>query len=311
MTFTDIEKFCKPSGLFGTTVLTNIPGIKSLQLLKESSLNEYGQILGGATFYNIAFRKWSGSVSTKTTTARSGDYATKTASIYIPRHRFVVEKMVKQLRNQKVVVYITDQNDEIHRIDGARLTSEMSSDDSPSGSNGYRWTFTGQDRMVDYYINPVQNALTGDEYVTPEGETGSVGPDTGGPSVVDACCITILTSPIAYVPTPTGNLLHKNKVVTVAATGDKYFIDKNGIAILLSANGFTKERVEGTGAHIYTLSSTYLEDRVLVNRTQNVLYPDTPTLTNIDTFHIDGDQLILPEEWPLDVGEYIEIYKTA
>jgi hypothetical protein len=140
-------------------------------------------------------------------------------------------------------------------------------------------------------------------------EYEGAGPTPGG--LPEACCITILTTPIEYTPTPTGNLLHKNKVVTVAATGDKYFIDKNGIAILLSANGFTKERVEGTGASVYTLSTTYAQDRILVNRTQNVISPAPLALTLPETFHIAGNQLYLPDDYPLEPGDYIEIYKTA
>lgn len=305
MELTDIESFCKSQ-------LTNLPGIKSLSLVDASNVSAVGDIAPGATVYKIEFRRWSGGISDKGSKSRSGDYYTKTATIYVPRFRYATENIVRKLKDRKVVVLVVDNNGENHRIDFAEFISEMSTGEGYTESNGYRWTFTGVDRKVAFFADaPEQVLFTGDEYIAPEPDQGILAPDTGGPNVVEACCITVLTTPILFTPEATGNVMHRNKVVTVAATGEKYFIDKNGVSILLAGNGFIKERIDGNGASEYPLASSYDPNRVIVNRTQNVLTPGTAPLINIDTFTIEDNILYLPNAWPLESGEYIEIYKTA
>lgn len=301
-----IESLCKLG-------LGNLPGIRSITFTDYNNYDNLGALAPGSDVYSISFSKWSGSYDKSFGTAAAGDFYTQMAKVIVPRYRYTCEKLVAELMDRKVIAFVTDTNGDEHTLVGARFRSNFQTGTKPGDKAGYEWTFTGQTAnksFLKYFESVLFSG--GDGYIENDDTTfeyEGAGPTPGG--LPEACCITVLTTPIEYTPTGTGNLLHKNKVVTVAATGDKYFIDKNGIAILLSQNGFSKERVEGTGAHIYTLSTTYAEDRVLVNRTQNVLYPDTPTLTRVDTFHIDGDQLILPEEYPLEPGDYIEIYKTA
>ena len=128
--------------------------------------------------------------------------------------------------------------------------------------------------------------------------------------ILIARCITILQTPIPESPLLTGNILNLNKVVTTVS-GEKWFIDRNGDALMLSSGGLLKERIEGNGTAIYNLSGTYDDpDRLIVNRTQNVLFRSDP-ITDIDQFNIVENVLHLNANYPLEPGEYIEIYKTA
>jgi hypothetical protein len=214
--------------------------------------------------------------------------------------------------DRKVICYVVDNNGEEHRIMFAAFASNQNSGAQSSNRSGYEWTFTGRDRRKRFFAYTTLKELTGDEYVPPPGDTGELqpAPDPTVPTA-EACCITILVTPIPEAPLATGNILNLNKVVTVATTGEKYFIDKHGNALLLSSGGLLKERVEGTGAAIYNLSGVYDPDRIIVNRTQNVLWYNDP-ITDVDQFKIvDGNVLHLNSNYPLEPGEYIEIYKTA
>lgn len=298
-----IESIC-------TLGLVNMPGIRELSFVDAADMSVLGNIAPGATYYNIKFRRHTGSFSDKHQRNNGGDYYVKTAEIYVPRFRYKCERIVQELVDRKVIVFVTDNNGDQHRIDYAQFTSEFDTDSNPNGSNGYLWTFTGKDRKKRFFASLSTKELTGEEYTPPAGDEGefSPAPEPYEP-VAEDCCITILVTPIPEPPLASGNILNRNKVVTVSGTGEKYFIDKEGNAILLSSGGMVKEIVSGTG-DTFTLSLDFDPDRCIVNRTQNVLRRDE-LLSDIDTFDIDGNTLYLPAAWPLESGDYIEIYKTA
>lgn len=291
--------------------LRNLPGIRSLSFTDARNMSTLGDITPGSDIYNVKFRRWSGSISDEHSAGAGGDYYTKTAQVYVPRYRYTCERIVQELMDRKVVVFVTDNNGDEHTIMFANFRSAFTTGARSSDSNGYTWTFTGRDRKKRFFASQTIIELTSQVYVPPPGDTGTIGPSPD-PTIptAEACCITILATPIPEPPLPTGNILNLNKVVTVV-TGAKYFIDKNGDSILLSSGGMMKERIEGTGAAIYNLSNTYDADRIIVNRTQNVLYHNDP-ITDIDQFKlVDGNVLHLNAGYPLESGEYIEIYNVA
>lgn len=274
-------------------------------------MSTLGDITPGSDIYNVKFRRWSGSISDEHSDGAGGDYYTKTAQIYVPRYRYTCERIVQELMDRKVVVFVTDNNGDDHTIMFANFRSAFTTGARSSDSNGYTWTFTGRDRKKRFFASQTVIELLSTVYVPPPGDVGTISPAPDPTAAAaEACCITILATPIPEPPLPTGNILNLNKVVTVV-TGAKYFIDKNGDSILLSSGGMMKERIEGTGAAIYSLSNTYDADRIIVNRTQNVLYHNDP-ITDVDQFKlVDGNVLHLNAGYPLEAGEYIEIYNVA
>lgn len=293
--------------------LKNVPGIRTLSFTDSRNMSALGQIAPGSTIYSVSFRSWSGQVDDDHSTSGAGDSYTKTATIYVPRYRYTCERIIQELVDRKVVVFVTDRNGDQHVIHYARFASRFSTGKRAGDSNGYEWSFSGRDRKKRFFANLSLTELTGEGYTPAAGDQGPLEPaeDPAIP-VLEDCCVTVLVTPVPEAPLPEGNILNLNKFVTVAGTGEKYFIDKNGRSMKLGGAGLSKERILGTGAAIYTLTNNYDPDKVIINRTQNVLIRElSPPPTEIHTFNIVDDQLILPTDWPLEAGEYIEIYQVA
>lgn len=291
--------------------LSNQVGIKSLQLVAESDFNDLGQIVPASDVYDISFASWSGSFAENSASNQAGEYYTRTAEITIPRYRALATRIIRELKDRRVVVKVVDRNGDIHIIHNARIQSEYSTGSRPGDKSGYRWRFTGQSAGKAFYnFSSIGLFLGGDGYVPGDLSSPAFVPNPTTPGGIDACCITILTTPILFTPEASGNSMHRNKVVTVAATGDKYFIDKLGYAIKLSSGSVIKERVIGTGAAVYNLTLITDAANTIVNRTQNVLKLEAPPGGIADYNIVDG-QLILSDDWPLEAGEYVEVYKLA
>ena len=270
-----------------------------------------GTIAPGVTIYTVAFRRWTGEFSEDYNSSKAGDYYIKKVEAHIQRYRYMAQKIVQELKDRKVIVFVTDINGDNHRIDYAKFSSRFSTGKNRKDTNGYIWTFIGVDRKVGFYPDATYSNPTGDEYTPPPADERppDPAPDPTLPPGTGGCCVTIIRTPIPETPTEEGNILYLNKFVTVAGTGAKYFIDRDGKSILLGGATMTKERIDGTGASTYTLSETFDPEKCIVNRTQNMLYRVNGTPTEIDTFDIVGGDLILPTDWPLEVLEYIEIYQ--
>lgn len=293
--------------------LANMPSIRHLSFTDAKNISTLGQIAPGVDIYTIAFAQWTGEITETHASGKTGDYYNKSIEIFVPRRRAVCERIIQELKDRKIVVFAIDYNGDNYRLDFARFASRYTSGKKPGDSHGYTWTFTGVDRKVRFYADATLRELTGEDYVPPAGEETEMAPapDTTIP-IADSCCVTILATPIPEPPLEDGNILNLNKFVTVDGTGEKYFIDKTGRSILLSGGGIVRERIEGTGAATYTLSKNFNPEKVIINRTQNFLIRDLdPPPTEIHTFNIVDDELILPDDWPLEIGEYIEIYEIA
>lgn len=302
----DIKSLCELG-------LKNVPGIRTLSFTDAKNMSALGEIAPGSTIYSVSFRSYSGQVDDDHSTSGAGDSYTKTATIYVPRYRYTCERIVQELVDRKVVVFVTDRNGDEHVIHYARFASRFSTGKRAGDSNGYEWTFSGRDRKKRFFANTSLTELTGEGYTPAAGDQGPLEPaeDPAIP-VLEDCCVTVLVTPVPEAPLPEGNILNLNKFVTVVGTGEKYFIDKHGVSIKVSGGGMKIERVLGSGASVYTLTRDYNPEKVIINRTQNVLIHEAaPPPTEIHTYHIDGDQLILPDDWPLESGEYIEIYEIA
>lgn len=287
----------------------NSGGAYKLQVTDLSNYNEDGTIEGGSTIYDIAFKEFSGEMNIVSATGRAGDYLRVSFIFTIPRNRFTANLFRSQLRDRRVYAVITDYNEDTYHIIGAKLQSDFTSGKLKSDLNGYTFRLEGVSTQRPYNIFAAVQSLSGDEgTVDGGGFGGEISEEPGPDAPVEACCITILQSVIDYTPTPTGNLANRNRVVTTYL-GEKYFIDKLGNAIKLSAS-VAKERVEGDGSNVYTLSTITDPANTIVNRTQNVLFLADPP-SDIDQYNIDEGELHLSPDWPLMAGEYIEIYKIA
>lgn len=302
----NIERLCK-------TGLSHLPGIRHLSFTDARNVSVLGNIAPGSDVYIVEFQKWSGEITEDPSSSRAGDSYTKRAECFVPRYRYLAERIVQELKDRKVVCFVVDHNGDEHRIDGARFASKYASGKQASDNGGYLWTFTGRDRKVRFFADATLKELTGNDYIPPAADDTELYPAPDPTiAVADSCCVTILSTPIPEAPLDEGNILNLNKFVTVAGTNEKYFIDRTGKSILLSGGGIVKERIEGSGASVYALSKMFNPEKVIVNRTQNFLVRDAdPPPTEIHTFNIVDDQLILPDDWPLESGEYIEIYEIA
>ncbi|HNQ31625.1 MAG TPA: hypothetical protein PKJ68_04040 [Candidatus Woesebacteria bacterium] len=292
--------------------LKNLPGVRSMSFTDAANINEYGVLNPLATIYKVAYRNWSGEIRDEHQLSRAGDYYVKSIEVYVPRYRAVCERIIEELMDRKVAVFATDKNGQDHQIHFATFSSKMSTGRRGGDSNGYVWTFTGKDRKKRFLGSLDEVDMTGESGVPPAADEPNLSPapDPETP-MFESCCVTVLVTPIPEAPLPTGNILNLNKFVTVAGSGEKYFIDKDGTSILLTASLF-RERIIGDGSYTYTLSHDYDPDKVIINRTQNTIIRElAPPPTEIHTFDIQGDQLILPEDWPLEPGEYVEIYQVA
>lgn len=300
----DIKSICELG-------LTNFSGIRSLSFTDVANMSVLGHVAPGSTVYKVDFRRFTGELTDDYNSSRAGDYYIKRASIFVQRYRAAAERIIEELKDRKVVVFVKDNNNVEHRIDYAIFSSKFTTGKSGKDAQGYEWTFEGVDRRIRFFADASLNDLTGDVYTPPAPDNDDVGPapDPESPPGVNYCCVTILLTPIPEAPLPTGNILYRGKFVTTLDDGSRYFIDKNGNSIQLGGANIVRERVEGDGSYIYALSETFDPDKVLVNRTQNVLYRVDGTPTAIDTFDIQGGDLILPSDWPLESGEYIELYQ--
>lgn len=291
--------------------LSNLPGIRKLEIVGTQDFNDFGQIVPGATVYNIVFSQGTGSFGESTSSNAAGDYYNRSANIFVPRYRATTTKIIRTLKDRTCVIKVTDANGDVHIIHNAKLRSEYSTGKKGGDRSGYEWTFSGQTAGKAFYNFSEIAVLTGgDGYLPGDFSSPSFVPNPTTPGGVEACCITILTTPILFTPAAEGNTMHQNKIVTVAATGDVYFIDKLGYSKKLSSGGVIKERIIGTGASVYSLTQITNAANTVVNRTQNILKLEAPPEGVADYNIVDGE-LILPTEWPLEPGEYVEVYKLA
>jgi hypothetical protein len=301
MNLEDIKSFCKLG-------LTMVPGIKTLKIVDAREMSALGDINPGATIYNIEFRRHTGSFSHDHKKSAAGDYYTNTARVYVPRYRFMTENMVTELMDRKVIVFGVDKNGEEFSIYFAEFRSQFTTDDKPSGSNGYTWTFTADDRRRRFYPILDTIELTGNEDVVGPPDVGDPEPNEPGPSGEENCCVTILTTAVPEVPPPSGNILNRNKFVKTV-DGRTFFIDKNGLSIELGAGSSQYELIEGDGSSVYETSFDFadFDDKNYILSRNGVILQHASPLTEINQYSVGGSSISLPI--PLEISEIIQIWK--
>lgn len=297
----DITKFCHEG-------LTMLPGITTLHIVDAREMSNLGDLAPGATVYKIEFRQWTGGVTYKPNKSKAGDSYTIQAKVYVPRMRFMTENLITELVDRKVIVFVKDRNGEDHRLNYAQFASQGDTGAAPPDSNGYEWTFTADDRRKRFFAFVDTIALTGNEVVTGPPDVPDPTPNDPTPGTDEACCITILTSPVATAPPSAGNILNRNKFVRMT-NGRQFFIDKNGLSIELGAGTTQYEVVNGDGSITYTLTTdvTDFDPKNFIFARNGVVMVADPSLNAINGFLITGQDMTLPI--PLESGEIIQIYR--
>ena len=278
------------------------------------NFNDFGFMNPGAVIYDIKYRRWSGRYDEDGGMASAGDYTTGTAICYVPRYRVEVETLIRECRDRKVAILVTDRNGTEYKLLNARLTYKFSTGDAANSSQGYELTFKGP---VEKKYAPVLE-LTSTEIPPwlPGGEEGFVpGSDFGGDieylagpqALTGECCIQVLTNPIAYTPTLTGNVALRNRIVTVASTSERWIIDKNGNAVQLSGGQNRKQSWTGPGSTFEVTNfdlATTLDVNLIVVRNGLILNPKA-TATDVAHYQRSGSNILVPSGYSLQSDELL------
>lgn len=174
--------------------------------------------------YSIAFEKFTGELTKDSTTDGGGDYEIHRATVFVPRSRSEVEILLQRMRNRFLLVIGIDRHGNQHILYNARRVFKHSTGARPGSRHGYEISFTAPS---DYLLPSI--AGNGDiDTAPPEPPV-----EGGGEEEENDCCLTIEPVKIDYTPTPTGNLLNLNKLVTTE-NDTIFFIDKNGRSLIIN-----------------------------------------------------------------------------
>lgn len=298
----DIESMCKLN-------LRQLGGIKRLRITDFLNFNGIG-ISAGAEIYTIHFRPFTAYFSDDGKSSKGGDYHTGTAKAYIPRHRFLAEKLVMELADRRCIVYALDYNGTEHILYGAKFLSKYETGAQLADSNGYEWQWS-----MDYVKKPFLGGkliveLSGDEGVTaPEDPGGTtIGPGPSPPPSTNECCLQVHVSPIAYVPTPEGNIAHRNRFITSTVNGNRYVIDKNGASMLIGA-GTLYEYFTGPAADATPTNIDLTFPAKLIVAKNGVILNYDPSLSTVYSYNISGGAVI--PFLGLEDGDFLQIYQLG
>jgi hypothetical protein len=172
--------------------------------------------------YSIVTDRYSGEASRESAADQGGDYARHQVRIFIPRSQSQVDTLLQRWRNRLLCVIGIDRYGSQHILYDAIASWRHSTGTRPGTRHGYEITFTA----TSHYILP---AMAGSGDITTAPPVGGSGGSPGS----GECCITIAPLSIAYTPSPTGNAMNLNEMVTTP-TGAVYFIDSTGRSILLN-----------------------------------------------------------------------------
>ncbi len=291
--------------------ISNVGGLQKLRVTDQSNIGISG-IEPGAIFYDISFTRSTGRYSEKHNRSRAGEYNTVQAQAFIPRKRFNVEMMRTKLTDKRVAVQITDRNGELSLLTNCKFTCNYDSGSSFGSRHGYDISFNGVDLKRGYIPLITTVSINGNE-----GSTGGsdfsvdIEPGDNTPVASDTCCVSIITTPINYVPTPSGNS-QKNKFVTTLS-GDKYFIDNNGVSFFLG--GPRIRHISTTESHIHFVDTFSLSDisdpniELLVLRNGVILHYNANPPANLEQYSIQGDNILIDPDFPLESNETLYIFK--
>lgn len=172
--------------------------------------------------YSISFERYSAELTKESKVNGGGDYDEIDVTAFVPRSRSEVEMLLSMMRNRLLFIIGIDRHGNQHLLYNAVRTYRHSTGSRPSTKHGYQISFNA----TGHYLLP-SIAGNGDIETAPPLPGGGGG---GGSS--SGCCVTVNPIGIAYTPTPTGNALNHNQMVTTTS-GAVYFIDGDGRGILL------------------------------------------------------------------------------
>jgi len=297
----DIESLC-------SLHLRQLGGLKRIRITDFENFTGT-EVAPGSDIYTINFRPFTASYDDDGKTSRSGDFHTAMVKTYVPRHRFLAEKLIMELADRRCIVYALDWNGDEHLLFGARFMSKFSTGAQLADSNGYEWKWE-----LDYVKKPFISAkiladLDGDEGVIPGEDTGGgTSPGPGTPTPEAGCCITVNTTPIAYLPTPTGNIAHRNKFITSTIDGNVYVIDKNGASIK-TGSGSKYQAFNGPAASVTPTGFNLADTTKLIVIKNGVVMQYNPAMADMYMYNIVGVTVV--PFLGLESGDLLQIYQIG
>jgi hypothetical protein len=172
--------------------------------------------------YSIAYERYSGEITQESVTDQGGESYRQQVTIFVPRSRSEVHTLLRRMRGRLLMVIAIDRYDNQHILYDAIVSHRMTSGQRPGSRAGYQITFSA----TAHYLLP---SIAGNGDILSAPPVGGGGGDIGS----GECCITIAPLAIAYTPSPTGNALNLNEIVTTP-NGSVYFIDSTGRSVLLN-----------------------------------------------------------------------------
>ncbi|MEL6140048.1 MAG: hypothetical protein AAFU67_00350 [Bacteroidota bacterium] len=166
----------------------NYAGIKSLQIILPSDVSRLPEALAvpnlegdvvlnaGAIAYNIEFDPHTSRFREQLrSTDRNGDYYTREVSFNIRRLRIEVADLRRRLRNRKVHLLFTDNNDQVHLYTFMRLREADADGQRRGGRNQTEFVFRGASDTVAPMMNGglVDDPTGGNEPVIINGLDGN------------------------------------------------------------------------------------------------------------------------------------------
>lgn len=254
--------------------------------------------------YAIAFSRNTAKYTMRTRADRGGDIYEGTLQAFIPRRRVEMDTLMFRVRNRRVHAIYTDRDSNQRIVWNARALIDYTSGDRRGTPNGYTIRFN--------------HVHAGHVPIISGNEDLPLPP--GGGDQPESCCIIINPSALGYYPPPSGNVANLNKVVT-APDGTVFFIDKNGLAIVLgrpAPDYFSVQVPDGETQYIATPVGitlpnpadypfpTYIEaaemsKRIWVKR-------ERQWLKYQQDFTVDFAQQRIYFNYPYPDDEFIEVY---
>ncbi len=173
--------------------------------------------------YGMAFERHSAESSRESGSDDGGDYDSGQIRCFVPLSRSEVDLLLRRMRSRLLFVIGVDRYGAQHILHDALVSWRQTTGTRPGTRHGYEITFDAPG----HYLIP---AMAGSGDITTAPPIGGGG---GGDVGSGECCISIAPISIAYTPSPTGNALNRNEIVTTP-NGSVYFIDSTGRSIILN-----------------------------------------------------------------------------
>lgn len=256
--------------------------------------------------YEILYSKYTAKYTEKAARGEGGDYFTQELIFFLPKRQSAANQLRIHSADRRIAALCYNRYGNRITIPGGTLKVDYDSGQRLGDIEGYQCSITGIALPRAYNIQNGDLQAVGDDGIVPGDPTLDPGTITpGSPSVPD-CCVKILDTPLLYNPSPTGNSL-KSRIV-IGADGNKYFIDHEGKSIIIEgASTVSKYKISTAG---YSFTIPFADTYELLVFRMGIKQNKVVSLTDINQYTHVGTTFEIDSEWPLESGEFIEIYKV-